>query len=191
MRSLVAAVTAAAMLAGCGQGGGGSTAEGTSPAEEKVATEIVEKHGVLTLDDATLDEVVGGQAQFLSFEHPDLTPEQAQGLTTAIRANIEAALPGLKKEMAGYLAETYSAKELDTYHAFIAGEAGQSIKDRAPDVMQKSIAAADAMTTAAVEKALAEVKPAAAAPSDSDAPPVDGAAPAAAPTGPAKPTDQQ
>ena len=188
MRSLVAAVALTAMLAGCGQGGGGSTAEGTSPGEEKVANEIVDKNGVLTLDDATLDEVVGGQAQFLSFEHPDLTPEQAQALTTAIRANIEAALPGLKREMAGYLAETYSEKELDTYHAFIAGEAGQSIKDRAPEVMQKSIAAADAMTTAAVEKALAEVKPAAAAAADTGAaPPADGAAPAE----PAKPTDQQ
>ncbi len=187
MRSLVAAVTAAAMLAGCGQSGG-STAEGTSPAEEKLAAEIVDKHGVLTLDDATLDEVVAGQAQFLSFEHPDLTPEQAQAITTAIRTNIEAALPGLKKEMAGYLAQTYSEKELDTYHAFIAGEAGKSIKDRAPDVMQKSIAAADAMTTAAVEKAMAEVKPAVAAPADSSAsPPANGAAP----TDPAKPTDPQ
>jgi hypothetical protein len=182
MRVLVAAVTAAAMLAGCGQGGGGgSTAEGASPAEERVATDIVEKHGVLTLDDATLDEVVAGQAQYLSFEHPDLTPEQAQALTTAIRANIEASLPALKKDMAGFLAETYNEQELNTYHAFIAGEAGESIKDRAPEVMQKSIAAADAMTTAAVEKALAEVKPA-----DNTA-----ADPGAAPAEPEKPTDQQ
>lgn len=187
MRSLVAAVAAAAMLAGCGQGDGGSTAEGTSPAEEKVASDIVEKHGVLTLDDGTLSEVVAGQVQYLSYEHPDLTPEQATALTAAIRANIEAALPGLKKEMAGYLAETYNEKELNTYHAFIAGEAGDSIKDRAPDVMQKSIEAADAMTTAAVEKALAEVLPAASAPADSGAPPADGAAPAEA----EKPTDPQ
>jgi hypothetical protein len=186
MRIFLATVAAAAILTGCGQGGGGSTAEGTSPAEEKIAAEIVDGDGVLTLDSATLDQVVAGQAQYLSFEHPDLTPEQAQAVTAAIRANIEAALPGLKKEMAGYLAETYNEKELDTYHAFIAGEAGQSIKDRAPEVMQKSIAAADAMTTAAVEKALADVKPAAAA-AGSASPPADSAAPAEQ----AKPTDPQ
>lgn len=187
MRTLVAAVAAAAVLTGCGQGGEGSTAEGTSPAEEKIASEIVENHGVLTLDDATLDEVVAGQAQFLSYEHPDLTPEQAQAVSAAIRSNIEAALPGLKKDMAGYLAETYDEKELNTYHAFIAGEAGESIKDRAPEVMQKSIEAADAMTMAAVQKALAEVKPAAAPAGPEAQAPADGDAPAE----PANPTDPQ
>ncbi len=184
----MAAVAAATTLVGCGQGGS-STAEGASPAEEKVAAEIVDKHGVLTLDDATLDQVVGGQMQYLSFEHPNLTPEQVQALSAAIRKNIEASLPGLKKDMAGYLAEAYTQKELDTYHAFVAGEAGESIKDRAPGVMEKSIAAADAMTTAAVEKALTEVAPAAAPGDPADATGNDPGAPA--PAEPAKPTDQQ
>jgi hypothetical protein len=177
MRIVVAIVIAAAALAACGQGGsGGSTAEGTSPAEEKVATAIVEAGGVLILEEQTLSEVVAGQVQFASMENPDLTPEQLKALSAAVRKHIDAALPDLRKEMTGYLAEAFNEAELKTYQAFVAApKEGESIKDRVPEVMQKSIAAADAMTSTAVEKALAEVKPAA----------------PAAPAEPAKPTDPQ
>jgi hypothetical protein len=116
-------------------------------------------------------------------ENPDLTPEQLTALSAAIRKNIDAALPDLKKEMTGYLAEAFNEAELKTYQAFVTTPSqGDSIKDRVPEVMQKSIAAADAMTSTAVQKALEEVKPAASA-----AAPTSDAAPAE----PAKPTDPQ
>jgi hypothetical protein len=115
-------------------------------------------------------------------QNPDLTPEQLEQVHTAIRKNIDAELPALKKEMGANLAAAFNESELKTYLAFVAAKEGEtSVKDRVPDVMQKSIEAADAMTSKAVEKALAEVKGAA------PAAPADGAAPST----PAKPTEQQ
>ena len=79
--------------------------------------------------------------------------------------------------MGAHLTEAFSEAELKTYLAFVAAKEGEvSIKDRVPEMMQKSIDAADAMTAKAVEKAIAEVK--------------GGPAPAE-PAAPAKPTEQQ
>jgi hypothetical protein len=184
MRLVLATVVAAAALAACGQGGAGKTEEAgaTSPAEEKVATEIVDAGGVLLLGDDTLSQVVGGQMQYVAMQNPDLTPEQLEQVHAAIRKNIDAELPALKKEMGANLAAAFNESELKTYLAFVAAKEGEtSVKDRVPDVMQKSIEAADAMTSKAVEKAVAEVKGA------TPATPADGAAPAT----PAKPTEQQ
>ena len=184
MRLVLATVVAAATLAACGQSGGGKADEAgaTSPAEEKVATEIVDAGGVLMLGEDTLSQVVGGQLQFVAMQNPDMTPEQLEQVQAAIRKNIDAELPALKKEMSAHLTEAFNESELKTYQAFVAAKEGEtSVKDRVPEVMQKSIAAADAMTSKAVEKAIAEVKGAA------PAAPADGAAPAA----PAKPNEQQ
>jgi hypothetical protein len=183
MRLVLATVVAAALTA-CGQGGAGKTEEAgaTSPAEEKVATEIVDAGGVLLLGDETLSQVVGGQMQYVAMQNPDLTPEQLEQVHAAIRKNIDAELPALKKEMGANLAAAFNESELKTYLAFVAAKEGEtSVKDRVPDVMQKSIEAADSMTSKAVEKAIAEVKGA------TPATPADGAAPAT----PAKPTEQQ
>lgn len=181
MRLILATAMAAAALAACGQGGGGAKTEeagATSPAEEKVATEIVEADGVLTLGEETLSQVAGGQMQLVVMQNPDLTQEQLEQVHAAIRKHIDAELPALKKEMGAHLTEAFSESELKTYQAFVtAPKEGESIKDRTSAVMQKSIEAADAMTSKAVEKAIAEVKGAA------PAAPADGAAPAT----PAKP----
>jgi hypothetical protein len=185
MRLVLATMVAAAALAACGQNGGGAKTEeagATSPAEEKVATEIVDAGGVLTLGEETLSQVAGGQMQLVVMQNPDLTQEQLEQVHAAIRKNMDAELPALKKEMGAHLTEAFSESELKTYQAFVTPpKEGESIKDRTSGVMQKSIEAADAMTAKAVEKAIAEVKGAA------PAAPADGAAPAA----PAKPTEQQ
>ena len=183
MRLVLATAIAAVALAACGQGGGGKgeDAAKTSSAEEKVATQIVDAGGVLMLGEETLSQVVGGQMQFAAMQNPDLTPEQLQALQTAIRKNIDAELPALKKEMGSHLATTFSEGELKTYLAFVAAKEGEtSVKDRVGEVMQKSIESAEAMTTKAVEKAIAEVKGAAPAAPASEAA-------SAAPATPAKP----
>jgi iron uptake system EfeUOB component EfeO/EfeM len=187
MRLVLATMVAAAALAACGQSGGGGAAKTeeagakSSPAEEKVATEVVDAGGVLMLGDETISQVIGGAVQMVAMQNPDMTPEQLEKVQTAIRKNIDAELPGLKKEMGAHLTEAFSEGELKTYQAFVtAPKEGESIKDRTSAVMQKSIESADAMTSKAVEKAVAEVKGAA---------PVAPAAPAdaAAPAAPAKP----
>ena len=181
MRLVLATAIAAAALAACGQGGGAAKTEeagATSPAEEKVATEIVDAGGVLTLGEETLSQVAGGQMQLVVMQNPDLTQAQLEQVHAAIRKNIDAEIPALKKQMGAHLTETFSESELKTYQAFVTPpKEGESIKDRTSLVMQKSIEAADAMTSKAVEKAVAEVKGAA------PAAPADGAAPAT----PAKP----
>lgn len=184
MRFVLATAIAAAALAACGQGGGGTADEAgaTSPAEEKVATEIVDAGGVLMLGEETLSQVAGGQMQMVVMQNPDLTQEQLEQVHAAIRKNMDAEIPALKKEMSAHLTEAFSESELKTYQAFITAKEGESIQDRGQQVMQKSVASAEAMTAKAVEKAVAEVK-AGAAP----AAPADGAAPAT----PAKPTEQQ
>jgi hypothetical protein len=183
MRLVLATMAAAAALAACGQSGGAGKADeagATSPAEEKVATEIVDAGGVLMLSDDTLTQVTGGQMQMVVMQNPDMTQEQLEAVHAAIRKHIDAEIPALKKEMGTHLTAAFNESELKTYLAFVAAKEGEtSIKDRVPEMMQKSIEAADAMTAKAVEKAVAEVKGAAA--------PADGAAPAA----PAKPTEQQ
>jgi hypothetical protein len=185
MRLVLATIVAAAALAACGQGGGGAKTEeagATSPAEEKVATEIVDAGGVLMLGEETLSQVAGGQMQMVVMQNPELTPEQLEQVHAAIRKNMDAEIPALKKEMSGHLTEAFSESELKTYQAFVTAKEGESIQERSQQVMQKSVASAEAMTAKAVEKAIAEVKGAAA-----PAAPADGAAPAS----PAKPTEQQ
>ena len=183
MRVVMATMAAAAALAACGQSGGGATGEAgaTSPAEEKVASEIVEAGGVLTLGEETLSQVAGGQMQMVVMQNPDLTQEQLEQVHVAIRKNMDAEIPALKKEMGAHLTEAFSESELKTYQAFVAApKEGESIKDRTSLVMQKSVEAAEAMTMKAVEKAVADVKSAAPAPPA----PADAAVPA-------KPTEQQ
>lgn len=145
------AIAAACALAACSQGG---VASG-GPTKEAVAAKIVDAQGVLDLGDSTLKEVINAQIQMVGFDHPNLTPEQAEKLSADIRKNIDEAMPGLKKEMAGYLAETFDKKELDTYFAFVGSKEGEQVKQKIPAVMEKSIAAADKMTTDAVQKAVA------------------------------------
>jgi hypothetical protein len=173
-------MVAAAALTACGQGGGGAKtgeAGATSPAEEKVATEIVEAGGVLTLGEETLSQVAGGQMQMVVMQNPDLTQQQLEQVHAAIRKNMDAELPALKKEMGGHLTEAFSESELKTFQAFVAApKDGESIQARGQLVMQKSVESAEAMTAKAVEKAVAEVK--GAAPAAPAAAPADGAAPA-------------
>src|SRR5262245_34325382 len=68
------AVAAACALAACSQGG---VASG-GPTKEAVAAKIVDAQGVLDLGDSTLKEVINGQIQAVGFDHPSLTPEQAE-----------------------------------------------------------------------------------------------------------------
>jgi hypothetical protein len=189
MRSVVLAAMACG-LAACGSGGGGasgdkSAAAGTSPAEEKLATEIVEAGGVIDITDATIKEVAQGQVQMAAMQVPDLKQEQAEALAAAIEKNIQAGVPDLKKQMAAYLAEAFTEKELQTYYDFVGSKEGDTIKDRVPPVMQQSVAAADAMTSTAVQKAMEELKLQAAPP------PQQAPAPADVPPGVLKPTNPQ
>jgi len=182
MRSVMLTGAAFAMLAAC-------SPAGPKGSEEELATKIVDAQGVLDLGEQTLMEVVNAQIQSVAMQNPNLTQEQGQKLQAAIRANIEAELPALKKDMAGFLAETFDARELQTYYDFVGSTEGDTIKNRIPPVMQKSLEAADKMTTKAVDKAVAEVM---GAPADAAAPaaPADGAAPVPA-AEPAKPTKPQ
>ncbi|HEX5007936.1 MAG TPA: hypothetical protein VFV70_12535, partial [Hyphomonadaceae bacterium] len=110
MRLVLATMVAAAALAACGQGTGGGKAEDaskTSPAEEKVATQIVDAGGVLMLGEETLSQVAGGQMQMVVMQNPDLSQEQLEKVHAAIRKNIDAELPALKKEMGGHLTTTF------------------------------------------------------------------------------------
>lgn len=175
MRSVMITAAALALLAGCGPGGG------SAGGEDALATRIVEAQGVLDLGEETLAQVVGSQMQSVAFERPNISPEQVEKLQAAIRKNIEAEMPMLKKEISGFLTEAFDQKELQTYYDFVGSKEGETIKDRIPPVMQKSLEAADAMTMKAVEKAVAEVM---------GPPPADPAAPAPA-AEPAKPTDPQ
>ena len=181
MRSVM--MTAAlVLLAGCGPSGG------SAGGEDALATKIVDAQGVLDLGEETLAQVVGSQMQSVAFEHPNISPEQVEKLQTAIRKNIEAEMPGLKKNISGFLTEAFDQKELQTYYDFVGSKEGDTIKDRIPPVMQKSLEAADAMTTKAVEKAVAEVMgPAPADPAAPGATPAPAPAPAAEPAKPTKP----
>jgi hypothetical protein len=188
MRSVVVAAVACG-LAACGSGGGGgSTAAGTSPAEEKIATQIVDVGGVIDITDATIKEVAMGQVQMAAMQIPDLKPEQAEALASAIEKHIQAEVPNLKKQMATYLAEAFNEKELQTYYDFVGSKEGETIKDRVPPVMQQSVAAADAMTSMAVQKAMDELKLAPPAPpQQQQLPPAS----SNAPPGVLKPTNPQ
>jgi hypothetical protein len=188
MRSVVVAAVACG-LAACGSGGGGgSTAAGTSPAEEKIATQIVDVGGVIDITDATIKEVAMGQVQMAAMQIPDLKPEQAEALASAIEKHIQAEVPNLKKQMAIYLAEAFNEKELQTYYDFVGSKEGETIKDRVPPVMQQSVAAADAMTSMAVQKAMEELKLAPPAPPEQQQLPP---ASSNAPPGVLKPTNPQ
>jgi hypothetical protein len=171
MRSVMVTGAAFAMLAACSPAGN----------EDELAAKIVDAQGVLDLGDETLSQVVGAQLQGIAMQNPGITPEQGAKLEAEIRKNIEVDLPALKKEMAGFLGEAFDAKELQTYYDFVGSKEGDTIKDRIPPVMEKSLAAADAMTTKAVDKAVADVVGAA------PVAPADGAVPEDS----AKPTNPQ
>jgi hypothetical protein len=175
MRSVMFTAAAFAMLAACSPAGGGAGNE------DELATKIVDAQGVLDLGDETLSQVVGAQLQSIAMQNPGITPEQGAKLEAEIRKNIEAELPALKKDMAGFLAEAFDAKELQTYFDYVGSTEGDTVKKGMPQVMQKSLAAADAMTTKAVDKAVADVVGAA------PVAPADGATP----EDPAKPTNPQ
>jgi hypothetical protein len=183
MRVAVLAAMAAG-LAACSPGG-------VSGSEAELAAKIVDAEGVLDLGEQTINAVVGAQLQGVAMQTPNITPEQGQKLEAAIRKNIEAELPALKKEIAGFLDETFEAKELQTYANYVASKEGDAIKERMPVVMQKSLEAADAMTMKAVNSAMAEVvgaAPGTPTPPDPAGQAPVGAAPApAAPPNPTKP----
>jgi len=176
MRSAMAAAVLLAGLAACSP----------TESEEALAKKIVDAQGVLDLGEETLNSVVGSQLQGVAMQTPSITPEQAEKLEKAIRKNIEAELPALKKDIAGFLGESFDAKELKTYYDFVGSKEGDTIKDRIPPVMQKSLEAADKMTSAAVDKAVTEVMGTA---PTAPAPQPNAAAPA--PAEPAKPTKPQ
>ncbi len=157
MRSLMVTGAAFAMLAAC-------SPAGPTGSEEELAAKIVDAQGVLDLGEQTLMEVVNAQIQSVAMQNPNLTQEQGQKLQAAIRANIEAELPALKKDMAGFLDEAFDAKQLQTLYDYVGSTEGDAIKKGMPPVMQKSLEAADKMTTNAVDKAVAEVMGAPAAP---------------------------
>ncbi len=164
MRSPWMAGAALVALAACSGAGAGGT-------EEQLAAKIVDAQGVLSLDSETLEQVIGAQLQGLSMQYPDLTPEQQVKLSTAIRAQIDTAMPDLKKQMAGFLTENFEQQELKTYFDFVGSTEGDSIKNKIPAVMEMSVAAADAMTMKAVSEALkAEGIEKAAAPGPAAAP---------------------
>lgn len=140
----------AAGLAACSPGGAAGS-------EEELAAKIVDAQGVLDLGEETVSSVVDAQLQGIVMETPDITPEQASKLEASIRENIEAELPALRKEIAGLLGEAFDARELQIYYDFVGSKEGETIKDRIPPVMEKSLEAADAMTTKAVDKAIAEI----------------------------------
>jgi hypothetical protein len=177
MRSTMAAAVLLGGLAACSPGG-------VSGSEAELAAKIVDAQGVLDLGEETLNSVVGSQLQGVAMQNPNITPELAEKLETAIRKNIEAELPTLKKDIAGFLGDSFDAKELQTYYDFVGSKEGDTIKDRIPPVMQKSLEAADKMTTKAVDKAVAEVM---GAPPAAVATPAPGAAPTAEPAKPTKP----
>src|ERR1700754_4355306 len=133
MKYVMAMAGAAAMLAACGP---------AKPkySEEELATRIVDAGGVLSLDKETLEQVIGNQVRSAGFEHPDMTPEQQVKLSTAIRSQIETALPELKKQMVGFLVESFEPAELQSYHDFVAAKEQAKIKETMPSVMQMSLA---------------------------------------------------
>jgi hypothetical protein len=187
MRNLMLAVCAAALVAGC------------SPAkpklsEEKLAEEIVEAGGVISLDKNTLEQVITMNLQGVAQQYPQLTPEQQVKLSGSIRTQMDTLIPELKKQVAGFLVESFDQPDLESLHAFVTSSQQQKIKDTMPSVMQTSLAAADAMVMKAVDGALkAEGIESDTAPGQGHgAPP--GAAPAPAtpaPAAPATPTKPQ
>jgi hypothetical protein len=189
MKHLLLAGAALLAMSCSGAGGGGSNLS-----KEKLADEIVEAGGVISLDKETLERVITIQLQDATAQNPTLTPEQQVKLSTALRGEIEKGVVDLKKQMAGFLVEKFDQKELANYHAFVTATEQQKIKTEMPSVMQMSLAAADAMTMKAVNNAMkAEgLKEDAAPGAGHGAPPgatADPAAPAPAPAPaiPAKP----
>jgi hypothetical protein len=175
------------MLAAMATGLTACSPGGPSGSEEELATKIVDADGVLDLGEETISSVIGAQLQGVAMQTPDITPEQAGKLEAAIRKNIDAELPALKKEIAGFLGETFDAKELQTYYDFVGSKEGDTIKDRIPPVMEKSLAAADAMTTKAVDKAMAEIIGTPPATPATPASPADATPAPAEPANPTKP----
>jgi hypothetical protein len=146
------AAALAGAIAACSQGG----ASGGS--EEAVANRIVDVGGVLDLDDATLKAVVNAQVQAIGFERPNLTPAQAEELSKAIRANIDAELPNLRKTMSTHLVEAFEPGELQVFLDFVGAKESKVVKEKIGLVTQQSLAAADEMTMKAVEKAVTDAK---------------------------------
>jgi hypothetical protein len=142
-------VSAALLAMSCSGAGGGSNLS-----EEKLAEEIVEAGGVISLDKETLERVITIQLQDASAQNPGLSPEEQVKLSTALRGEIEKGVPELKKQMASFLVEKFDQKELANYHAFVTATEQQKIKTEMPSVMQMSLAAADAMTMKAVGNAM-------------------------------------
>jgi hypothetical protein len=164
MKSLWMAAALAGALAACSQGAGGS--------EEQLANKVVDVGGVLNLDENTIKQVVDGHVQMISAQQGNLSPQQAEQLATAIRTNIEAAVPDLKKEMAGHLIEAFEPKELEVYLAFVSAKEHEAVQQKINLVTQQSLAAADEMTMKAVEKAITDAK--LPPPADPNAPAVPG-----------------
>jgi hypothetical protein len=151
MRSLWMAAMAG-LVAACSPGGvsGGS--------EETLANKIVDVGGVLNLDEDTIKQVVNGHVEMVSAQQGNLSPQQAEQLAGAIKANIEAAVPDLKKEMAGHLIEAFEPKELEVYLAFVSAKEHEAVQQKINLVTQQSLASADQMTMKAVEKAVTDAK---------------------------------
>jgi hypothetical protein len=151
MKAFWMAAALAGALAACSQGG-------VSGSEDELAAKIVDVGGVLNIDEATIKQVVDGHTQMIAMQRGNLTPAQAEQISAGIKANIDAALPDLKKEMAGQLVEIFEPKELAVFLAFVAAEEHESIKQKIAMVTQQSLAAADEMTMKAVDKAVADAK---------------------------------
>jgi hypothetical protein len=187
MRHLMMAAGAAAFLAAC-------SPAGPKLSEEKLAEEIVEAGGVISLDKDTLEQVITMNLQGVSQQYPNLTPEQQVKLSTAIRGQMDTLIPELKKQVAGFLVESFEQKELENLHAFVTAPEQQKVKDTMPSVMQTSLAAADAMVMKAVDGALkAEGIESDTAPGQGHGAPPGAPAdsPAPAPAAPATPTKPQ
>jgi hypothetical protein len=171
---MIAAVAAVAALSACAP-----QRTGPSAAETRLATKIVDAGGVIPLDANTAKQIAGQHAQQMMFQE-NLSPEQSQQLMLGISKNLEGDMPKIKEGMIAALTEEFNVKELDLLLKFLTSKEGMAIQEKMSVVGQKSTEVADAVTTAAANKALAELKaawpvaPAAGAPAAPAAPATPG-----------------
>jgi hypothetical protein len=148
MKSIWMAAVLAGALAACSQGSGQS--------EEAMATKIVDAGGVLQFDDETLKQVVAEEMQGIAFQRPSMTPAQADEVAKAIRANIDAALPAVKKEMVTQLVDAFEPGELEGLLAFVSVR--EVVSEKMGPIAEQSVVSTQAMLSTAVEKAVADAK---------------------------------
>jgi hypothetical protein len=186
MKMKLAAVAMAAVLAACGQAGGG----GPAMTEEQLAAAIVDAEEVLGFGPEVIDNAVAGQLQVVAAEHPTLPPAEQEKIVAALRKEIEAGIPDLKRQITGFLVESYDEKELKVWYDYTNHPEHETIKAKFESLLLTSLAATDSAMLKARKEALvsAGIEGQTAPGEGHGAPPPPGAAPATPPaTPPAKP----